>query len=326
MSEFLYFGDDLSVYKEIPVDIDTFIEDPYFIGKYTDGGKRIYPFWRNALRKVFSSENTTRNVIVSTAIGTGKTRFCHIATAYSLYLFMCLNSPQQFFKMVDCDKLVFAMCGVGETLAEQQIQMLCDVIKDSSWFNSHGSFYFEGGVINPSKAILYEPLGNSIEIRAYYKKDQLFGENVVSYNLSWVADKYNKRDTSDLYRSLDARVRSRTIQYGFGFIDIENNCGDGFMQHLWNEYPEDYMTFSGSQWDIRPQYTFSNERFAIITDRIKGHSKAVDLIPEELREIPDGYDVILVPKEFMQMAKLDPDMVLQEIAGIRLSGETGDNA
>ena len=87
MSEFLYFGDDLSVYKEIPVNIDTFIEDPYFIGKYTDNGKRIYPFWRNALRKVFSSENTTRNVIVSTAIGTGKTRFCHIATAYSLYLF-----------------------------------------------------------------------------------------------------------------------------------------------------------------------------------------------------------------------------------------------
>lgn len=326
MSEFLYFGDDLSIYREIPVDIDTFIEDPYFIGKYTDNGKRIYPFWRNALRKVFSSENTTRNVIVSTAIGTGKTRFCHIATAYSLYLFMCLNNPQQFFKMVDNNKFVFAMGGVGEALAKQQVQMFCYTIKDSGWFNSHGTFSFDE---KASEAFSYEPLGNSIEVRACYKEDQLYGENVVSYNLSWIADKYNKRDTSDLYRSLDARVRSRTvrnsIQYGFGFVDIENNCGDVFMQQFWTEYPEDYMTFSGSQWDIRPQYTFSNERFAIITDRIKGHSKAVDLIPEELREIPDGYDIILAPKEFMQMAKLDPDTVLQEIAGIRLKDETGND-
>ena len=325
MSEFLYFGDDLSVYKEIPVDIDTFIEDPYFIGKYTDCGKRIYPFWRNTLRKFFSIDNPAKNIIVSTAIGTGKTRFCNIALSYSLYLFMCLKNPNEFFKFTSECNSVIAFCGVGDIYAKQLLMMFGDIITSSGWFRAHGEFILDDG-----KFKTYKPLGVNIVIEPVYKEDQLYGSNVIAYNISWISDKYDDRNTFDLYRSLDARVKSRTVknaeQYGFGFVDIENNCGDGYMQHVWTDCPDTYITISGSQWEIRPQYTFGTDRCAIITDRIKGHSKAVDLIPEELREIPDGYDIILVPKEFMQMAKLDPDAVLQEIAGIRLSEETVDNA
>lgn len=40
-------------YDEIPVDIDTFLTDDKFLGKVTENGKIIYPFWRDIYRKLF---------------------------------------------------------------------------------------------------------------------------------------------------------------------------------------------------------------------------------------------------------------------------------
>ena len=49
------FGQDYSVYAEKPVDIMTFIKNDYFLGKFTDNGDRIYPFWKNTLEKTRKS-------------------------------------------------------------------------------------------------------------------------------------------------------------------------------------------------------------------------------------------------------------------------------
>ena len=40
----MMFGDDKSLYTELPVDIDTFIEDDHYIGKSTRNGQSIYSF------------------------------------------------------------------------------------------------------------------------------------------------------------------------------------------------------------------------------------------------------------------------------------------
>lgn len=42
-------------YDEMPVDIDTFLEDDDYLGKVTKNGKTIYPYWRNVLRDIFSN-------------------------------------------------------------------------------------------------------------------------------------------------------------------------------------------------------------------------------------------------------------------------------
>lgn len=43
----------LSDYKEIPVDIDTFLESETYLGKTNRCGEAVYPFWRNELRNFF---------------------------------------------------------------------------------------------------------------------------------------------------------------------------------------------------------------------------------------------------------------------------------
>lgn len=57
----LYYAD----FDEIPVDIDTFLEDDRYVGKTTNQGKSIYPFWRDILRKLFAPESKYNEAIFS---------------------------------------------------------------------------------------------------------------------------------------------------------------------------------------------------------------------------------------------------------------------
>ena len=96
------FGDDPSLYTELPVDIDTFIEDNHYIGYSTRNGKSIYPFWRQRLREMFDPEhpNKYREMFCATAIGTGKTRVTMIAFTYTLYCYMW--TTHLLYKMRKC--------------------------------------------------------------------------------------------------------------------------------------------------------------------------------------------------------------------------------
>ena len=42
-------------YNEIPVSIDEFICNPYYLGKSTRNGTSIYPYWRTKYREVFDN-------------------------------------------------------------------------------------------------------------------------------------------------------------------------------------------------------------------------------------------------------------------------------
>ena len=41
----------LADYKEIPVDIDTFLTDDYYLGKTNRNGEAIYPFWKDTRKQ-----------------------------------------------------------------------------------------------------------------------------------------------------------------------------------------------------------------------------------------------------------------------------------
>ncbi len=40
-------------YESVPVDIDTFLNDPYYLGQTYDEGRAVYPYWREALHKIY---------------------------------------------------------------------------------------------------------------------------------------------------------------------------------------------------------------------------------------------------------------------------------
>jgi len=94
------FWDDLQdLYEQRPVDIDTFLENPYFMGEHfadpNTGACKIYPFWREKLREIYPSPfyNDYNEVLVMLGIGNGKSTISNISCLYEIYKLLCLKDP-----------------------------------------------------------------------------------------------------------------------------------------------------------------------------------------------------------------------------------------
>lgn len=97
-------------YKSRPVDIETFIEDDEYLGKIYGHGN-LFPFWKKILKKVYPSPFHTpyEEVILSCAIGAGKTSITSISMAYELYKLLLLVDPTKYFGLLDIDTIVFML-------------------------------------------------------------------------------------------------------------------------------------------------------------------------------------------------------------------------
>lgn len=85
-------------YAEIPVDIETFLKDPRYLGKALvdeEGRFTVFPYWVDMLKKLFPTNLDTayNNLILSGAIGLGKSFIAVICMLYMLYRTMCLKNP-----------------------------------------------------------------------------------------------------------------------------------------------------------------------------------------------------------------------------------------
>lgn len=163
----------LQDYEEVPVDIDTFLESDEYMGKATNHGTQIYPFWRNALREIFSNGDTKYSeIVLSGAIGIGKTAIAVYAISYLLYRLMCLKRPQRYFGFADSDDIAIFFFNATVALAEgvgyKRLHACC---LQSPWFMAHGKKL--GSSSNP----YYAP-DKHIVIRAGSKGQHGLGQQI----------------------------------------------------------------------------------------------------------------------------------------------------
>lgn len=129
----------LSDYLEIPVDIDTFLCDDYYLGKVTRNGKAIYPFWRDFMRKLFYAGNKYEETFFTGATRIGKTSTAITCTAYMLYKLMCLRDPQEYFQKKDVSVFSILFFNLTKELAGSvAYREFTDTILASPWFLEHG--------------------------------------------------------------------------------------------------------------------------------------------------------------------------------------------
>ena len=109
-------------YKEIPVDIITFIKDPKYLGKawYTsDGQCKLFPYWEEKLKELFPDPYSINfnTFIESGARGIGKSEIAVTCALYIMYRVMCLRNPLEYFNLKPTEKLAFAFMNITEALA-----------------------------------------------------------------------------------------------------------------------------------------------------------------------------------------------------------------
>ena len=151
----------LADFKEVPVSIEQFISDPYYLGESTDNGRQVYPFWRDTMVDIFNHGNQYNEVILSGATRIGKSATAVKIVAYMLYKLMLYRQPQKYFHLQPTAKMTIAFANLTKKLAEGvAFADFNQTLKHSPWFMEHGSM--NRGTVNQ----IYVPDSGDIEIIA----------------------------------------------------------------------------------------------------------------------------------------------------------------
>lgn len=130
----------LEVYEEIPVDIDTFIEDPHYLGGTLDGGKAVYPRWREVIREIFEDPYKYTTIILTGSIGTGKSTIGVIIGLFMLYSLINIKDPHKFFRISATQNnimFIFNNLTLTKSLSGMAGTFMGHCMK-SPWFLEHG--------------------------------------------------------------------------------------------------------------------------------------------------------------------------------------------
>lgn len=328
----------LQDFKEVPVSIDQFICDPYYLGSVNRNGEAVYPFWRKTLRDIFNSGNKYTEIILGGATRIGKTSTAIIIGSYMLYRFMLYRNPHEYFKKKEISKFSFIFANLTKDLAlGVAYREFNDTLKASPFFNEHGSFS------RSDRNFYYIPEGDKIEIIGVSDASQALGRQVVfafidecNFAKSGVKDiNKAKSNMKALYDTINARIsgsfRIGGEVYGKLVTGSSKNTDSDFLSgHIENQLNSGnthlYLV-DEPQWKILPPSMFSDEKFYFtVGDRYKRGF----VVPKEnedeahLQEYADqGYQVIEAPAELRKNFLADYDISLRDIAGISVVGAMG---
>ena len=135
-----------SEYKEIPVDIETFLTDDRYLGKSwkdTYGHLKVYPFWMNVLKEIFPNNTDTAydTLLESGARGIGKSEIaCASICPYLMYRVLCMKNPLDFFSLKSNEKIAFAFMNIKLELSEAvAVDKFQKTVQMSPWFMQRGT-------------------------------------------------------------------------------------------------------------------------------------------------------------------------------------------
>ncbi len=325
-------------FKEVPVSIDRFLTDPYYLGETNGQGSQIYPGWWEVYNSVFDAQNDVYEVILSGATRIGKTSTAVSMMSYMLYLLMCYRNPQKYFGLKEVSRATVAFANLTKDLAQGvAFREFNDTLKKSPWFNEHGSF------TNSATKPIYIPEGNQVELvtasdAAHVLGMQLWACCIDECNFARAGVKdisISKNHMNNLYNTANARITG-TFQlqgriYGKMFTCSSKNTDNDYLsEHIEQQLDAGnthMYLFDRPQWEVLPEFRFSKERFHItVGDRYKrGFVVPKENDDEEhLKSYEEqGYKILTVPANYEPNFRADYDIALRDIAGISVVGAMG---
>ena len=224
-------------YEEIPVDIETFLHDPMYLGKgLTDeeGRFTVFPYWVNMLKQLFPTNIDTNfsTLILSGSIGIGKSFVADIAILYMLYRVLCLKDPYTHFGLQPIDTITFSFMnitlGAAKGVAWDKAQQL---LQSSPWFMARGKLNkAEKPEWQPSKGIelIYGSLPRHILGRCVFCLD---GNTVIKTDIGDLPIKelvgksfrtYSVNDKNDVCLSDECTALQTTVSKEEYEIELED--------------------------------------------------------------------------------------------------------
>lgn len=322
-------------YDEIPISIDEFITNPYYLGKSTRNGESIYPYWRKKYREIFDPSLGYEEIVLTGAIGVGKTRTAVISLCYLLYKLMCLKNPQEYFKFNEGDKITIFFLNITLALAEGVgFTTMHEYLLNSPWFMERGT---ETGIKNKR----YNP-PHHIQLTFGSKGEHALGQQVYCAFMDEIDFKQGgikggnvldiQNGIMSAYTTIKERINSRFIkqgvQYGRLFLVSSKKSEHDFLESYLRKLKADgedqhLMIVDEPQWVIKPESTFGKGRFQVAVGNrtLKSMVLPENLSKEELNAYAkQGYEILDVPLKLKQSFMLDVNTALMNLAGRSVFG------
>ncbi len=306
-------------YREKPVDIDTFIDDEFYLGsilrRVSDSGKvesAIYPKWREELRTIFSGG--VKEVVLTGAIGIGKTTIAVLIILYDLYRMSCLHNPHDFYRLVRGSTIAIGLYNVYKYKIETTSFPLL-----KSWVE-RSPYFKERFATDPRKTtrLLFPHnivvISGSSELHAI--GDNLYGALIDEANFMKVSGGEEELNQAlALHQSVKRRQESRFVtQPGMLCLVSSTRFQSSYtIEYIRNNENNPRVHIcSFSLWDVKPRDLYSGYTFRVQlgSERISSRILAPDEEPDE------GTAVLEVPIEHRGPFEEDIDSALRDVAGV----------
>ena len=323
-------------YEEIPVDIDTFLDNPEYLGQglvNEEGKKTVFPYWRETLRKIFP-DNLTLNyntVALTGSIGIGKSFIAVICILYLLYRMLCLKDPYLHYGLQPIDKITFGFMNItldaSKGVAWDKCQQLLQV---SPWFMKHGTV---SGTVN----VEWKP-PKGIELIAGSLPRHIIGRAVFAIFMDEVSFQPNsdveeqKRKAKELVSTAAARMQSRFMkgEYNPTLLLLasskrtEQSYMETFIENKRKTDSKTTLVIDEPQWVIRTDKDSPNKfKVALGNKFLDSEVLPLNYTEKDVNDyINRGFQIIDVPMGYYENFIDDIDIALTDIAGISTSNVT----
>lgn len=330
-------------YRRKPVDIEQFLDDPYYMGNllYEDPSEpSLWPVWRDELLDVFSDAPNTKyqEWILGGGIGVGKTSIVVIAIVYLIYIISCLRKPHKHFGLMSNMMLVFGVYSVTKTLAQdvaygkireyllhipyfkRKYPILERIVKDTR-FKKNGRIR----VLTGSKQ--FHTLG--LDLYTFLLDEGNFFQQQSARNRSKITRAQEEAtEAYKLYHQAHSRIVSRFMTAGGGFpgmvfmVSSKSSELAFLEEHINNRktlIEKGIVKLSEfAIWDVKPKRLYALPKFKVEVGDETYCSRV--LRPDDVAR--DLNKVIDVPGEYFDDFSLNVEQALRDHAGVSTIGTT----
>jgi len=314
LEELLFELDD---YEEKPVDIETFVTHPDFLGNYFEGGFR--KFWLERLKEIYPTPYHSPYwlVILRGAIGLGKTTLACTGIAYDIYRLLCMRSPQKALGVIESTKIVFAIMNMTLGLATDVVwDKLSRMFGTSPWFTSQMA-----KMPRINKESLFP---KRIDIFVGSRIGHTLGKDVIGAIIDEANFEVLKGQVQETFTSLLRRIQSRFMQAGgvipgrIWIVSSESEKGAA-LNKLADQYRKKrgVCEIKAALWEVIPE-RYSGRFFKVF---VGSETRPPEVITEQNQKLielePDR--IIDVPIEHWDDFTTDIHAALRDLAGYSTS-------
>ena len=198
-------------YTEVPPSMEQFVSEDYYLGASL-GANGLWPAWQEFLTEKVCLDSFLHNLVLTGAIGTGKTLLAAIIILHRICVCAHLVNPFEFYGLARGSSLVFLIMSVSrDTLSATAWQTLLRLMGGCPFFREVCGFeparHYPSLVV-PLKFMAAELAGNTITLTGGSQTQHLIGRNVLAVAMDEANARLDANPQNAAYELFsDARAR-----------------------------------------------------------------------------------------------------------------------